>query len=454
MRRGVRLSQCMIVKNEEKNIERALSWGKDIVYEQIVVDTGSTDRTVEIAERMGAKVYHFEWIDDFAAAKNYAIELAKGDWIAFLDADEYFPPEDVSKLIPILRDLQHSKYEVLLTNILHLDKDGKAAESSTYMRIFRNRPGLRYRGRIHEELASENGTIQFIDGTADLSIYHTGYLQSAEGDICKSKRNVPLIEKTLEEEPDNYVMMGYLGDGYVNLKRYDEAIVLYQKAIEYLVKEELSEYDARSAATFKNLMRVLLKIKGDVGAAEKVYQQAVRSLPKNGDFDYVMGEEYIGLGRQKDAVHHLERGIGILEKFGNTQKTDLLFANLQKAWEDLTLCYYGIGDLSQCVNCTTALLRANPWNMRMLQVLLLAFLKDEQDAQTGGKGAYQAASPAQVREFLGNLYNFQVLKDRLFVLKAAMGAGYEGLVQELRQLMAPRELESFDRAMGQEVQKQ
>ena len=104
------------------------------------------------------------------------------------------------------------------------------------------------------------------------------------------------------------------------------------------------------------------------------------------------------------------------------------------------------------MNCTTALLRANPWNMRMLQVLLLAFLRDEQNAQAGGNGVYQAASPAQVREFLGNLYNFQILKDRLFVLKTAMAAGYEGLVQEFRQLMAPQELESFDRAMGQEVQ--
>ena len=81
----------MIVKNEETNIERALSWGKDIVYEQIVVDTGSTDRTVELARAMGAKVYDFEWIDDFAAAKNYAISKASGEWIAFLDADEYFP---------------------------------------------------------------------------------------------------------------------------------------------------------------------------------------------------------------------------------------------------------------------------------------------------------------------------------------------------------------------------
>ena len=69
----------MIVKNEEKNIRRALSWGKDIMCEQIVVDTGSSDRTVEIAREMGAKIFFFPWINDFAAAKNFAIDQAKGD---------------------------------------------------------------------------------------------------------------------------------------------------------------------------------------------------------------------------------------------------------------------------------------------------------------------------------------------------------------------------------------
>ena len=101
----VRLSQCMIVKNEEKNIERALTWGKKIVCEQIVVDTGSTDRTVEIAERMGAKLFHFEWIDDFAAAKNFALSKAKGNWIAFLDADEYFSDKDALHLLKILETM-------------------------------------------------------------------------------------------------------------------------------------------------------------------------------------------------------------------------------------------------------------------------------------------------------------------------------------------------------------
>ena len=102
----VKLSQCMIVKNEETNIRKALSWAKDIAFEQIVVDTGSTDRTVEIAEEMGAKIYHFEWIDDFSAAKNYAIEQAKGSWIAFLDADEYMEPEAARKLLQLLERIE------------------------------------------------------------------------------------------------------------------------------------------------------------------------------------------------------------------------------------------------------------------------------------------------------------------------------------------------------------
>lgn len=74
----VRISQCMIVKDEEENIRKALSWGKGIVWEQIVVDTGSRDRTVQIAESMGARVYHYTWTNDFSAAKNYAISKARG----------------------------------------------------------------------------------------------------------------------------------------------------------------------------------------------------------------------------------------------------------------------------------------------------------------------------------------------------------------------------------------
>ena len=108
MGRKIQISQCMIVKNEEKNIERALSWGREIVCEQIVVDTGSTDRTVELASAMVKEggIYHIPWQDDFAAAKNYAISKAKGEWIAFLDADEEFAPGDEKKLLKLLESLE------------------------------------------------------------------------------------------------------------------------------------------------------------------------------------------------------------------------------------------------------------------------------------------------------------------------------------------------------------
>ena len=86
----MKISACVITKNEEKNIARCINSYKDIVDEIILVDTGSTDNTVEIAKSLGAKIYYYEWQNDFSAAKNYALSMAKGDWIIFLDADEFF----------------------------------------------------------------------------------------------------------------------------------------------------------------------------------------------------------------------------------------------------------------------------------------------------------------------------------------------------------------------------
>ncbi|MBC5742635.1 glycosyltransferase [Lachnospiraceae bacterium MD308] len=159
MAKEISISQCMIVKNEEKNIRRALSWAKEIVQEQVVVDTGSTDRTVEIAESMGAKIFYFEWCDDFSAAKNYAIEQATGDWIAFLDADEYFTPEDARKLPEVIRTAeknfsQNGTPDVIRATWAQLNDEGKVFAVSEQDRIFRNKKDVRYRKPIHEVLAS------------------------------------------------------------------------------------------------------------------------------------------------------------------------------------------------------------------------------------------------------------------------------------------------------------
>ena len=182
------LSQCMIVKNEEKNIRNALSWGRGIADEQIVVDTGSSDRTMEIAREMGAKVYSFPWTEDFSAAKNFAIRKARGRWIAFLDADEYFSEEDVKKIPELLKTLPPGQTDGLMVSMIQLDGQGNASAGGTQVRLFPNRGDLRYRRRIHEQLAREDGkTLQLVDATEILTVFHTGYADI--GDLQKKNMN-------------------------------------------------------------------------------------------------------------------------------------------------------------------------------------------------------------------------------------------------------------------------
>ncbi len=226
----IRLSQCMIVKNEEKNIEKALSWGKGVVCEQIVVDTGSTDRTVELAEKMGAKVFHFVWKDDFSAAKNYAIEQASGNWIAFLDADESFSPKDVKKLMPVLAAADANSHAAIVrTKMAHLRRDGEVMAISSQDRLFRNDPRIRYRYRIHEQLhVPETEGWGFFDAQNDLLILHTGY--GAEVDHPeKGARNIHLLEQEIEENPDSGILMYYLGDAYDMAGREEEALEWYRR---------------------------------------------------------------------------------------------------------------------------------------------------------------------------------------------------------------------------------
>ena len=109
------ISACVIVKNEEKNLPAWLDGVKNIADEIIVVDTGSTDKTVEIAEKAKVNLYRFEWIHDFAAAKNFALSKAKGDWIIFLDADEYFDKPARKKIKPLLKKLSKEKRATVIS---------------------------------------------------------------------------------------------------------------------------------------------------------------------------------------------------------------------------------------------------------------------------------------------------------------------------------------------------
>lgn len=434
-----KISQCMIVKNEEKNIARALAWAKDIAYEQIVVDTGSTDRTVEIAESMGAKVYHFTWIDDFSAAKNHAIDLASGEWIALLDADEYLSDEEAAKLPEFLAKVGKQYYGIAMS-WLQMEDTGRIMAGGTQIRVFRNTPKLRYRNRIHEELAVDGAPPRVADGCSQFSIFHTGYGETADGKGQKGKRNIPIILKELEERPDNYNMMGYLADAYSSMGEREKAREWYYKAIRHM-PEKLLDTDSRSVTTFEWLIVTLRELEADEEELLKVYNQAVKKIPKDADFDFLLGEYYRNKHDYSKAVYHFKRSIEVLDKYGIVDHSMIASGRIQDAWTYLAEGYYYSEDLSRCVSAATTVLKENPYVPAVLEILIKAFFKNVEPR------AEEETSLA-VAGFLMKLYHLENRKDRLFLVMILGKLPFPKLTRQIRQVCPPEELAAVDEAAG------
>lgn len=435
----------MIVKNEEKNIERALSWGKGIVSEQIVVDTGSTDRTVELALQLGAKVYQYDWIDDFSSAKNFAISKAAYEWIAFLDADEYITEEDGKKLLPLLNRIQNYQYDGVLTGWINLDDDGRVLSMDAQMRIFRNLPKLRYHGRIHEHLVMEGRRVNAWDAIRELPIFHTGYGAAGRKEKQESKRNYKLIQKELADHPDDYKMWGYLGNEYEAFQNWDQAEMAYRKAIEKMPGEARGVYDVTTSQVYFRLMELLLA-RPPVKEEEvlEFYRQAREGWPEEGDYDYLLGSHYVSRGNYADGEGHLLLALDKLEKYGSSLKSGLLSAGISEVYEMLASCCYYNGNPQECVRISTALLKENPYRENTIAVMISAFRDDMEKAGKGRNGALEVAA------FLGkSFYSLRDLNDKIFLFKASKKAGYPELVQVIRSLFTPEELIDAKAEIGQ-----
>lgn len=223
----LRISACVIVKDEERNLPQWLSAMSEIADEMIVVDTGSSDNTKALAEKAGARVFDFVWVDDFAAAKNYAIEKATGDWILFLDADEYFAEtaRGVVRQI-ILKKAKSRKTAVLLCRLINIDSDrnNRVIDAFLQARIFRRISSIRYSGRVHEQLINTSGQMDMVY-TKELVIYHTGYSSSIMQK--KAKRNLPMLlaqEAEAKDRREREKLIPYIADAYNALGEYEKAI--------------------------------------------------------------------------------------------------------------------------------------------------------------------------------------------------------------------------------------
>jgi glycosyltransferase involved in cell wall biosynthesis len=227
---GLTLSLCMIVKDEEAMLGQCLAAVAPFVDEMIVVDTGSTDRTVEIATEHGARVLHHEWVGDFAAARNVSFDAATSDWIVYLDADEVLVEGDGPRLRELTGKVWREALYLTETNLTGRIEDGTSVTHNA-LRVFRNRPEYRFSGRIHEQIANTlPGYLAVRFESTSVRIDHYGYLGEVRVAKDKSRRNLDLLEQQVAEGIDTPFLHFNLGAEYAALDENAAALEAFEKA--------------------------------------------------------------------------------------------------------------------------------------------------------------------------------------------------------------------------------
>lgn len=337
------LTLCMIVKNEEATLSRTLDSVKGVVDEMVVVDTGSGDRTREIAREFGARVYDFEWCDDFAAARNECLKHAQGDWILVLDADEVLVPEIVP---PIKQGIQSDR--LLLINLIRQEIGASQSPYSLVSRLFRNRPDIRFSRPYHAMVDDSVAEILHrepnwkIASLPDVAIWHSGYQKDAIAAKSKFQKAQAAMERYIAYYPNDayacsklgalYVETGQIGRGIDLLTRgltaaaIDDSILYelnYHLGIAYRQQQQFVKAKEHYQAAINtdvmpalklgayNNLGNLLKDEGDLKSAEKAYKAALKIDPCFATGHYNLGLTLKAAGNLADAIAYYRQAIKI-----------------------------------------------------------------------------------------------------------------------------------------------
>lgn len=279
----MKLSACWIVKDEAENIAKSILSVRDCAQEMLVVDTGSTDGTAEIARDCGARVESFEWRGDFSAARNYALSRLAGEYSIFIDADEYFSPPlaKVDRSV-ILSAFETTHAHALLVPLAGLDAAGRLMSPAPFGRIFR-RDAIRYENRVHEMAKLADGSIPSGTVLNHYLLVHTGYEPGRANK--KVLRNIALLEAEQAELTDEFALFNnkaYLVREYMALGDYDKA---YENC--RFLLEHHGQW-ARMSKTF--LFQDVSRIYAAIGLAaaqpyrfdrDEVYEKLFRALKEN-----------------------------------------------------------------------------------------------------------------------------------------------------------------------------
>jgi tetratricopeptide (TPR) repeat protein len=306
----VKLSFCAIVKNEAHNLGRCLASVKPYVDELIVVDTGSTDDTVAIAQRYGAKVSHFEWCNDFAEARNFAIAHASCEWILTLDADEELVVQSQNWIAQLHNGAtKHIKgFEIEL-------RSSTASETQMQaLRLFQNCAEMQYCGKYHEQLIYSGQALQanpsIIQPLQGIEIIHYGYAEDVIFE--KSIQRLPMLEHLRATEGLSLMLLWTLLGMYQATKRFDEVYECYEEAGErllpHLLTSELPE-DTCSVRSWLYSLAVRSLQAEDIETSQFICQQGSEWFPDFPPLIYLNGLICKLLSEPEQAIVYFEQCI-------------------------------------------------------------------------------------------------------------------------------------------------
>ena len=278
--RKLTISLCMIVKDEEEMLPGCLEPLRGVVDEMIVVDTGSSDRTVEIAESFGAKVVSFPWNGSFSDARNASIEAASGDWLIYLDADEHMEAEDARHLRALLGRTWREGFYLVETNYTG-GSDAGSAVTHMALRVWRNRPQYRFSGRIHEQKTHTMPTyLPERFETTRIRVRHYGYLNQRIVSKDKSRRNIQLLEQEAQESRTPFTDYN-LGSEYLVLADHAAARTHLDRSWEGL-REQGLESVGYAPLLVSRVARARREV-GDYEAAVAAVEEGLARFPDHTD---------------------------------------------------------------------------------------------------------------------------------------------------------------------------
>ena len=342
----------MIVRDEERVLGACLESVSPWVDEIIVVDTGSTDRTVEIAQKAGAKVFDFPWRDDFSAARNESIRHATGDWIFWMDADDTIPPESGQKLHDLVRLAEHRVTGFIMQVHIPPAPGDNGFTVVDHVKLFRNRPELRFEGRIHEQILESINRVGGMVQRTPLCVVHSGYDHSPEGQRKKRARDLKLLELDLKDRPGHPFVLFNIGMTAFYMKELDKA----QAAL-----EECLAVSKPHESTVRKVYAMLAgchEQKGDHAGARARLEAGLSLYPRDPELLFRAGNVYRELGDLAKAEQSYFKLLNEREE-GHIDSLDVTMTTY-KARHNFALVYQDMGRFGEAEKQWLAALQAHP----------------------------------------------------------------------------------------------